>query len=632
MKRNRTDFIRIAVVNLTIAGILLGIGAAMDFDRTWYGTLVPFAAAAALLVYERITSARRKAETEYYDLSEFQGHESVPADALEALFVTEDSRTGFTMPVAVEGIVTGGKELEAPCSGRKCIAWRLRVGLVRGASDARRKRESRPLLLEQEAADLHVGSDKVRVPVTGKPVLHLRDCREEFLSWDALKKRGGPLEDRIQNAVKLEGVGASRTGGVRIEEQALESGKPCTVYAVCRKGERGVLLEGHGEENDPESLYITDVAPKRRREIVERLRRGTVARRAAAWTLAATLALTGILVPFGERLARSALFNPGMRGQIRCRESPTGRIVALTRAPEGGEPSRWTIARGTDGSFTRLYAGDGQTAAEADRNDIIEIFDRVEESRTYEAGKDRAIEWKGVYWFVSLPDALPENTSAEALSGRIYVKNETDRTLDMKIRGNVSADVEARTWGWDPYEGRDRTYGIWASYTPAGAPKGAESQPVLLATGDSVILQEKGKPQRRFLLGYAPEIRFIPEKGWYLPVTEENLAARELTVRVANPSPFHYGIEALNPNGTLRHLYPWDIDPAGGAGAPDGSGLTYDEGGQTKHLTLTDGQKLRLIRTSEKSVWKGPLGSCPYAGYDRATGTWTVDVAGAAAP
>src|SRR5689334_9039059 len=119
--RHTLKIINWSAAVITILVLIIG----KDKDYAWIG-VVALAALCLHFVIETVVLLRRgRYRRRLADTKEFKEHRTFQVKDLEEALSSDALVSGVTLPVILDGTVSGDAGHAAPLSGRKALAWRL---------------------------------------------------------------------------------------------------------------------------------------------------------------------------------------------------------------------------------------------------------------------------------------------------------------------------------------------------------------------------------------------------------------------------------------------------------------------------------------------------------------------------
>jgi hypothetical protein len=574
----------------TAVGILV---AGKDRDYAWIGIVALAALFLHFLIETVVLVKRGRFKRRLADVSEFKEHRQFQVKDLESALSADALLAGVSLPVILDGALSGGQEKKAPLSGRKALAYRV----VAEPLEVLGRVGGQVLLVDSYWGDMSLRDQTGAVLLTGPGVLDGSSLTERVYTLKNLKAELPELASRVEDGL---GLSSSKEEKVRVamREIALLPSDKVRVYGKAERSSGRLRISGSDTLDDAGSLMVrAAVSPAS-----SRIPRRTIL---AIGLGAVSLCLLAGLVALASTTVIPGMFKPGRIFDA----TRTGRIrldLDGRRLRVGIGSSHWDLRQEDMTRGFALSAGD--TDFQASRDSRVTVQGVSGTVRTITAGDSDYPRWDGASWqFEAGPGAqvsLPG--MAAARSGRVYVRNLTHTPVAIRILGTDGTPRMDTRWSFAALEG---------AADPAGSYLTFDDRPVAAATGDRLELIVKDGSRR--ILPLAGTAKW--QRGsWLLELVPEFLAGSgTLWVRNRGDAPVRIWIIGAD-GKTLYGDEPWVFEPGEGSAANKGLKLQYND----KDIPLTGRESLKIETESLTTLYDGALERI--AAWHR--GTWTVDL------
>ncbi len=573
---------------VALAILILG----KDKDYAWIGVVV----LAALCLHFSIETAallrRARFRHRLADSREFKEHRAFLLKDLGAALAADSLVEGVTIPVILDGIVTGQAEKGAPLSGRKALAWRVVAEPLEGFG----KVGARVLPVDSYWGEMRIrdGSDVARV--AGPGVLDGSSLVERVVSLKTLRSDFPGLAPRIEDGLGFREGKDAKSARIALREIALFPNDKVRVYGTARRTTSGTEVSGPDTLEDPGSLLVRAAVRPASARMPRRLFQ------AVAFAGLSLVLLAGFAA-LATRTAASSLFAPGgifdatRTGKVSL--DLDGRQIRVSIGD-----SHWTTAAG---DRTRGFALAGDSADfMASRSTPVTIQAVSPVAVTLHNGDPGYPRWDGTAWVMETgTTAVPAAT--EPHSGRLYIRNLTGSAVTVRVLRADGTPVADTTWSFAAYEGADDPRGQYLSMNGAAVQAGSDAR--------IEITTRKGSLR---ILPLASAARW-GSGSWLLELGVEYLAGSgKLYVKNSADSPVRIWVLGADGNA-LYGDDPWVFEPREGAQENKGLRLTYGD----KDIVVTGREAIRVETQQLATLAEGTL---ERVGSWR-RGTWTIDLA-----
>jgi hypothetical protein len=585
------------IINWSAAAVaLLVLIIGKDRDYAWIGVVLLAALCLHFAIETVVLLRRGRFRRRLADTSEFKEHRPFQVKDLEEALSSDALVSGVSLPVILDGTVSGDAAHEAPLSGRKALAWRLVAEPLEGMG----KVGGMVLPVDNRWGGMTLHDETGDLRVEGPGVLDGSSLVERVFSVETLRSELPQLAPHVVDGLGLkEGKESARTR-IALREIALFPKDKVRVYGKARRAGAVTMVTGTDVLDDPGSLLVRAAV----RPASSRFPRRTF--QTITFALVSLVLFAG-LAAFASSTLSSTMFAPGglfdasRTGAVRL--DMDGRQLRLTIAD-----SHWSLDQGDS---TRGFAlTDGDTDFKASRTAQVTVQDvhsSQVELRNGETGYPR---WDGAAWVVDAGTAgaaAATSTPPAAHTGPLYIRNLTGSPVTVRVLRPDGSPVIDTTWTFAAYESADDPRGHYLDVTGKGALPVSQDARVELVT-------KKGALR---ILPVAAAARW-GTSSWLLELAPESLGGSgKLFVKNSGTSPVR--IWVIGSDGhALYGEDPWSFEPGEGATENKGLRLTYDD----KDIVMTGRETIRVETQALSTIYKGPL---ERLGTWR-KGSWTIDM------
>jgi hypothetical protein len=585
------------IINWSAAVVALAIFfIGKDKDYAWIGIVLLAALCIQFLIETVILLRRERYKRRLSDVSEFKENRTFLIKDLESTLSGDALLKGVSIPVMIDGVITGEEGKTAPLSGKKALAYRL----VAEAMEGMARVGGQVLLVDSYWGGMSLRDETGTAHVSGPGVLDGSSRIERIFTLENLKEEFPELASRVQDGLGISTGKESQKIRIALREIALFPSDKVRVFGKAELSSGELGISGADILDDPGSLLVRAASSPASSRIPSRTYR-IIAFGAVSLCLLGALVVVASTTVIPDMFKTGGIFDATRTGKVSL--NLDGRALRITIGT-----SHWDLRQGDTAKGFVLSSGDSDF--QASRTDAVTIQSVTGTDRTIKNGDSDYPRWDGADWLfeAGFPARQSGQAQAGTHSGRLYVRNLTDSSVTLRVLGSHGSPLVDTRWTFNPYEGSDDPKGSYLDVEGAG--------PLITSGGDRLEITVKKGSYR--ILPLNDVAKWGQTASWLFQVVPEYLAGEgKLFVKNSGNSPVR--IWLLGADG--KPLYgeePWTFEPKEGTSEDKGLRLQYRD----EDILITGREAVKLEVQRLTDALKGTL---EHVGSWK-KGSWTIDM------